>query len=279
MMTPVIPESHRPYNAEAVVSLKKSIERIGLQEAPTFVEGDGCYTLISGRHRLEALRLLGAEQIPARIVDFDSVDARLWTISENLHRCELSALERAEQVAEYAQLAAQRGKPVEPPGKPAQVAHLSGEQPVHDKPAQVAQVYGRGNFGGDSQVARDLGISRDDVRRSKAIDSLSPAAKAIAVEAGVGDNRSALLAAAKESTPEGQTATIRRIAERKASSATPAEPPAVKSLRNLENISGGEFAKWIKGSTPHSRQHVIRTLRMAADILENELKAGEAANA
>jgi hypothetical protein len=36
----------------------------------------------------------------------DDVEARLWEISENLHRNEMSSLEGAEQVAEWASLAA-----------------------------------------------------------------------------------------------------------------------------------------------------------------------------
>ena len=92
-----------------------------------------------------------------------------------------------------------------------------------------------------------------------------------AVETGLDDNRSALLEAAKERTPEAQTATIRRLAEPNASSAGPAPPPSAKPLRDLAGISGGEFARWIKITTPNDRPHVIRVLEMAAAILRDEL--------
>jgi ParB/RepB/Spo0J family partition protein len=78
----------RPTNAAAVVALVNSIRTLGLQVPVTVVERDGRYLLIAGRHRLEALRVIGEERVPARIVDFDDVEARLWTISENLHRSE-----------------------------------------------------------------------------------------------------------------------------------------------------------------------------------------------
>ena len=76
-----IPSTTRPYNATAVVDLKRSIAAIGLQSAPTVVERDGRYLLVAGRHRLEALKLLGVESVLVRLVDFDDVEARMWTIS------------------------------------------------------------------------------------------------------------------------------------------------------------------------------------------------------
>ena len=46
----------------------------------------------------------------------------------------------------------------------------------------------------------------------------------------------------------------------------------VRPLRNLEGISGGEFARWIKITTPRDRPHVIRLLETAASILRDELE-------
>jgi hypothetical protein len=48
-----------------------------------------------------------------------------------------------------------------------------------------------------------------------------------------------------------------------------------RPLRNLKNISGGEFARWIKITTPRDRPHVIRVLRTAADVLEMEVNDEE----
>jgi ParB family chromosome partitioning protein len=103
-----IPDNARPTNATDVVALARSIEALGLQVPLTCIERDGRYLLIAGRHRLEALRVLGQETAPVRVVDFDDVEARLWTISENLHRTELSVTQRSELIAEYARLAKQR---------------------------------------------------------------------------------------------------------------------------------------------------------------------------
>ena len=94
----------RPYNASVVAELAKSIRAIGLQTPLTCVIRDGRHILVAGRNRLEALRTIGAEQAPVRIVDFSDVEAQLWQFSENLHRAELTKLEYDRQVVRYTEL-------------------------------------------------------------------------------------------------------------------------------------------------------------------------------
>jgi len=187
-----IPETSRPCNATAVVDLKRSIEQIGLQSAPTVVERDGRYVLVAGRHRLEALKLLHRETVRVRVVDLDDLEARLWTISENLHRAELTASQRAEQIVEWVKLT---------------------EEKREAQGAQIAQKVGRPESG-NSLAARELGISRDDVRRAQTIAALPEETKEAARDAGLDDNQSALLRAAKEQTPEAQIEVLRGIKER-----------------------------------------------------------------
>jgi len=103
-----LPENGRPTNATDVVALSRSIRAIGLQVPLTCVEREGRHLLIAGRHRLEALRVLGYDKAPVHVGDFDDIEARLCTISENLHRTELSALQRSEQIAEFAKLTQER---------------------------------------------------------------------------------------------------------------------------------------------------------------------------
>ena len=83
----------RPYNATVVAELAQSIRAIGLQTPLTCIVRDGHHVLVAGRNRLEALRVIGCEQAPVRIVDFDDTEAQLWRLSENLHRAELTKLE------------------------------------------------------------------------------------------------------------------------------------------------------------------------------------------
>jgi ParB-like chromosome segregation protein Spo0J len=257
----------RPYNAAVVANLAQSIRAIGLQTPLTCISRDGRHILVAGRNRLEALRLIGAVLAPVRIVDFTDIEAQLWQLSENLHRAELTKLEYDRQVVKYAELlkAKQAGDAA---------AHVRTEDhPPEEKVRQLAAecVQTAATQISSRFVARELNIDDRAVRRAYQTASLSPEAQEAAVQTGLDDNRAALLKAAKESTPAAQTATIRCLAERKASAAPPATPPPMaKPLRNLENISGGELARWIKITTPNDRPHVIRVLEMAAAILRDE---------
>jgi hypothetical protein len=117
-----------------------------------------------------------------------------------------------------------------------------------------------------SLAARDLGLSRDEVRRAQTIAALPQETKEAARELGYDDNQSALLAAAKASTAKQQIGVLQEIAKR--GSVTPV---SVRPLRNLEGISGGELARWIKITTPNGRPHVIQVLEQAAAIRRDEM--------
>jgi ParB family transcriptional regulator, chromosome partitioning protein len=276
----------RPYNAAVVAELAQSIRAIGLQSAPTVIEREGRFILVAGRHRIEALKMLHVESVLVRLVDFDDVEARMWTISENLFRAELTISQRAEQVAEYAKLAAEK-RDVQ-----------SGQVAQNESKREDGR--GHRHEGGDSLAARDLGITREDVRRAKTIAALPEQTKQAARDAGLDDNQSALLKAARAATAEAQIAVLAGIRERGrvADDASPApegqdygrgpaealQPPAssgnvdkpppagAKPLRDLVSISGGELVRWIKITTPNDRPHVIRVLEMAAAILRDELE-------
>jgi hypothetical protein len=99
-----ISQAIRPYNATVVAELARSIREIGLQTPLTCIVRDGRHILVSGRNRLEALRNIGAEQAPVRIVDFTDIEAQLWRLGENLFRAELTKLEYDRQVVQYAEL-------------------------------------------------------------------------------------------------------------------------------------------------------------------------------
>jgi ParB family chromosome partitioning protein len=257
----VIPASARPCSAAAVADLARSIGELGLQSAPTIVEREGRYVLVAGRHRIEALRQLGVKSVLVRLVDFDDIEARLWTISENLHRAELTVAQRAAQLAEYAELT-QRTRAA------AQTGVLR----------QVGAKVGRPESG-NRAAARELGLTEQEVRRARAIAGLSEAAMAAATEEGLDDNQAALLQASQEPTAEAQIEALGLIGKRARAADEPDRPgPAAKPLRNLENMSGGELARWIKLTTPNDRPHVVRVLEMAAAILRDELAAQEAQN-
>lgn len=193
----------RPINLAAVKALSESIRRIGLQ-SPIGVRYSGnICELVVGHHRLAAAKMLAWETIEAFSIDGDDVATRLAEIAENLHRAELTKLERDEQVAEWIKLT--DGVSSDAETKPISDA----PQPETHEPllSQVATAKtGRGghNEGGVNAAARELGIDRDDAHRAVKVASLSDEAKQAARDVGLDDNRSALLAAARETEPAKQ---------------------------------------------------------------------------
>ena len=188
-----VPAGRRHVQQEAVDRLADSMSRIGLR-TPISIKVDvdaEIWTLVAGAHRLAAAKKLGWQWIECFHIDGDETDARMVEIAENLHRAELTALERDEQIAEWARLVEEKG---------AQVAQVSG---------------GRGNKGGEAAASRELGVSRRNVQRAKKVASLSDEAKEAAREAGLDDNQSALLEAAREDEPSAQVARLQARAAQK----------------------------------------------------------------
>ena len=239
----------RPYNATAVVELKRSIEAIGLQSAPTVVERDGRYVLVVGRHRIEALKLLGVESVLVRLVDMDDVEARMWTISENLHRAELTEVQRSQQIAEFVQLAEEK-----------RAAGIT---------VQVGQKLPGRPEGGISAASRDLNMTRHEVRRAQTIAALPETTLAAAEDLGLENNQSALLAATRAEDPDEQVEVLETIAERGKVSAP--RDPDTKPLHNLVNLSAGKFCRWILLTTPNDQTHVLRLMEETTALYRDAL--------
>jgi len=184
----IVPSTKRGINEERVEGLTASMTKLGLQTPITVYldEKTGQPTLSVGGHRLEAARSLGWTVIPAKIVDWEPDQRRMWEISENVHRAELTVLERDEQIAEWIELVERRR----------QKDQVSNKA---NKPSQVAPVSkgGRGIESGVRAAARELKIGKDDARRATKVARLSDAAKQVARETGLDDNRRVLLEAAK----------------------------------------------------------------------------------
>lgn len=148
----------RPLNESTVQQLVESIQSLGLQ-TPISVRladeenPDYAATLVAGAHRLEALKRMGWEFVPVAIHDGTPDEARMWEIAENLHRAELSAVERADHIEEWRRLAA----------KGAHDAHPSKNAQPHNA--------------GVSATAKELGVSRKTVERAAKIAALPPEVK------------------------------------------------------------------------------------------------------
>ena len=206
----------RSLNAAAVEPLAASLSKIGLRTPITVRMADDAGfsdpVLVTGLHRLQAAKLLGWQEIECFVVEHESEDlARMWEIAENLHRAELTVLERDEQIAEWVRLSDK-----------------------HAQSAQVSAKGGRGVEGGFSKASRELGIDRDDARRATKVAGLTQEAKDAAREVGLDDNRSALLRASLQA-PERQADAVREIAEAKAS----------RIDGDIKNRAAQELAEWI----------------------------------
>ena len=220
----------RQANAEAVASLQASMDKIGLRTPITvrMMDADAISEpmLVSGLHRLEAAKALGWQRIECFVVDHESDDeARMWEIAENLHRAELTALERSEHIAEWARLSERVSQLATPSG---------GTQP---------------NEKGVRKAARELGIGVNDAHRSVKVAGLTDEAKEAAREVGLDDNRSALLEAARVD-PDKQAEYLRHRATFKLA----ADP--LEDVGALEKQVASLMTAW-NNAGPDARQEFL----------------------
>lgn len=246
-----VPDGRRQIREDAVAFLMESMKAQGLRTPitlryyparPDFLNNStaiDALVLWAGRHRLEAARRLGWDEIEAIVYQFgDETEARLWEIAENLHRAELTALERDEQVAEWIRLSDGR------------VSRQVDAKPQGGRPA-----------GGTRAAARDLGLAEPDARRAVKVAGLSEQAKAVARDAGLDDNRSALLEASRHEASEDQIAALKaRQAKKEADAAFQAEsraklPQAIKDREQSH-------------AERHERSKVGRTQSEIAEVLD-----------
>lgn len=183
----------RALDEAKVKFIAASMREIGLQNAITLRHVGKNAVLVSGFYRLAAAKLLGWKTIRSFYMVGNKIDARLWQISENFHRVDLTVLERAELTEEWRMLIRERVKV-------GQVAPPGGHQPED---------------AGINKTAKELGLTKEEVRRSKAIAKISPKAKEAAIAGKVHNNQLALLQIAKEPTPSAQLKVIEEIVERR----------------------------------------------------------------
>ncbi len=190
----------RELDMDVVAQIAESITMFGLQAPICVVSDDKEFRIISGRHRLAAVRSLGREQIEALVYrGLSDIEIRLAEIVENLHRAELTVIQRADQVTEYVKLVKERQK--------------EGVAQLGQRPSNVKGASGR--EAGDSAAARELGMSRQEIQRADKIASIAPEGRAAAIEAGLGDNQTALIEIAA-APKEQQQAVISEIVAKKA---------------------------------------------------------------
>lgn len=224
-----IAPGRRAVRDAAVAELAQSISLVGLLNpivvrhvAGEVTMGDGeivdsAYHLVFGQHRLAAVKLLGWQEIDCEVIDVSARRARMLEITENLHRADLTELERAEQTAEWLRLADEE----------------DAEEVQQDILAQVGPKPGRPQSGVRA-AAREIGVERHQAQRAVKIDGLAPEAKAEAKILHLDNNQSALLKAGRQASKEEQIRALREHAAQRQQPRT--QPPARDPLNDFETV-------------------------------------------
>ena len=176
-----IGQRRRTVDRQKVKGLAESIAEIGLLNPITVREVGDEYTLVAGRHRLEAAKQLGWSKIPAVIVELDDVDRMLAEIDENLVRNDLNELERGEHTAERKRLYVLK--------HPDTAQHIAGGK------ARQKSATDKMSFAADT--AQKTGVDERTVRRAAKIgEDIVPDVRDALRESAVADSQTDLLAVA-----------------------------------------------------------------------------------
>lgn len=230
-----IGERLRPLNEATVDRLVESMGQIGQMQPITVYSPDNeNIILIAGRHRLEAARRLEWDEIDCVFVGGDEIDRQMREVAENLHRAELTALERDEHIAKWVELV----------GAKQEVLSQVGSKPAGGRPE-----------GGVRAAARELGLSQSDANRAVKIGKLSPEAKQAARDVHLDNNRSALLEAASKPTVAEQVAAIH---QRNAGRVVKIAKNPISDIEALEGQVAALMAAWNKASSEARQEFLAR---------------------
>ena len=89
-------QARKRFNQEKLKELSDSIEKNGLIQPIIIRKGNKKFELIAGERRLKACKLIGLQEIPAIISNFDDRKAFETGLIENLQREDLTCIEEAE---------------------------------------------------------------------------------------------------------------------------------------------------------------------------------------
>ena len=108
----VEPNPYQPrleFNDDALMDLAQSIRENGLIQPLTVREVDGKYQIVAGERRFRAMKLNGAVEIPAIVMDANEIQMAEMALLENIQRENLSAIEEAKSYVEIMKYAGLSG--------------------------------------------------------------------------------------------------------------------------------------------------------------------------
>jgi ParB-like chromosome segregation protein Spo0J len=228
--------NRRKVDQEAVMTIAASMEELGQlqpvmirqekKKARRSLKASTALVVVDGWHRILAAKSLGWDSISAVHFRGDRDAARVYELTQNLQRASNTVAYRAVCLAELVRriLGESQAKELAQPG---------GRQPG-DK--------------GIGKAARVLGYTRDDIRRSTQIASISIKAMTRAEKLGLDDNQAALLQIAKE-RPEEQVAKAEELGTTKKG----AKKPADAASREADEATFAELEAAWENSTECQR--------------------------
>jgi ParB-like chromosome segregation protein Spo0J len=236
----VVGKRWRIPNEKQISSLQESLRENGLimpigvrlvsQGHDPDLSGRLIWTLVHGATRLAAAKREGWSEIDAQILEGSDADFEKMELAENLHRGELTKLQRDRQIARYVQLC--RSEPI-----------LRGPRAKSRR--------GRPK-GGLRDVARKLKVAESTARDAMKVANITEPAAAAIVHLGLADNPSAYRAIAAEATVKAQLAKARQIAagrsKRGPKSSTKAPGPQAAALMAAwTKARAGERREFLRG--------------------------------
>jgi ParB-like chromosome segregation protein Spo0J len=243
----------RPVNPTTVKNLVTSVSAIGLRTPLTIRVVGGVRHLVAGLQRLEAVKALGWKTVPCVCTHGGEIAARKCQIAENLHRGELTKLERAEQTGEWLEL-------------------TESEERISGKKVQKKR--GRPESG-DAKAARMLPISgktadakRKRIAADRKIRALDPVVKEAIIEAGLDDDAGKLKEIVGQKTTKAQLATVAQLkassAKKKPSTAGKAstghELPSDVLEREWKDPKNKKLRRAWKHASPEDRRIFVTTI-------------------
>jgi ParB-like chromosome segregation protein Spo0J len=220
----IVGSGRRKTNKAAIKALADSIATIGLRIPITVMPKDanGKHKLIAGHHRLEACRLLGWADIAVEVMT-NKLDAELWEIAENLHRSELTAMQRNIYIGNWVKLTERKQRQV-----------LGQVGPKRGRPE-----------GGLRAATRELGVKRTTARRAVHIAThLTQKAQKEAERLGLDTNQRALERAAGVPGADEQIRSLHRTVKAK-------EERAATKAQIQANLRGTQSPQTAKEAFEH----------------------------
>lgn len=230
----VVRDRLRKVLPERVEALRTDIATNGLlQPIEVMRTGEG-FRLIFGAHRVAAVMAMGEAFIAAIVHPAGAfgteADIRLREIAENFVRFELTALERAINIAEWRAIHEQRN----PPAKPGRKRKLTEDDALDELSANFAL-----NF--TDVVQKTLGLSRRSIFLALKVARIIPDVRDAIAGHPIADNQSELLSLAAQ-TPARQIEAARHLLEGSATTVAGAlalidELPPPVALRPYERVA------------------------------------------